>query len=126
MDTSRRSVLLLQLPIPPPGPEPIHGNVPLAAAYLKLFAERQGLGDAYQIEILPPPLVHRLGDRGVVEAILAREPWLVGFSCYLWNVERTLWIAGRLKEARPELKIVVGGPEITVDNAWVLRRPAKS
>jgi hypothetical protein len=124
MDTSRRSVLLLQLPIPPPGPEPIHGNVPLAAAYLRLFAERQGLGDAYQIELLPPPLVNRLGDRGLVEAILAREPWLVGFSCYLWNVERTLWIADRLKEARPELKIVVGGPEITVDNVWVLRRPA--
>jgi len=124
MDASRHSVLLLQLPIPPPGPQPIHGNVPLAAAYLKLFAERQGLGDAYQIDILPSPLVNALGDQGLVEAILARQPWMVGFSCYLWNVERTLWIADRLKEARPELKIVVGGPEITADNQWVLQRSA--
>ena len=123
MNASRLSVLLLQLPIPPPGPQLIHGNVPLAAAYLKLFAERQGLGNAYQIEILPPPLVNALGDQGLVDAILARQPWMVGFTCYIWNVERTLWIIDRLKEARPELKIVVGGPEITADNQWVLKRP---
>jgi tRNA A37 methylthiotransferase MiaB len=124
MDSSRHPVLLLQLPIPPPGPQPIHGNVPLAAAYLKLFAQRQGLGDAYAIDILPPPLVNALGDQGLVDAILCRQPWMVGFTCYIWNVERTLWIAERLKEARPELKIVVGGPEITADNDWVLKRPA--
>ena len=35
----RRTVAqLVQLPIPPLGPAPIRGNVPLAAAYLKLFA----------------------------------------------------------------------------------------
>jgi hypothetical protein len=36
-----RTVLLAQLAIPPLGPAPVRGNVPLAAAYLKLFAERQ-------------------------------------------------------------------------------------
>ena len=36
--TKRRTVLLVQLPIPPLGPGPIRGNVPLAAAYLKLWA----------------------------------------------------------------------------------------
>jgi len=41
--SSRRDVLLVQLPIPPLGPAPIRGNVPLAAAYLTLFARRQGL-----------------------------------------------------------------------------------
>ena len=51
-------------------------------------------------------------------------PWLVGFTCYVWNVERALWIAERLKQARPELWIVLGGPEVTPDNDWVLRHPA--
>jgi hypothetical protein len=39
MRSTRRTVVLVQLPIPPLGPASIRGNVPLAAAYLKLFAE---------------------------------------------------------------------------------------
>jgi radical SAM superfamily enzyme YgiQ (UPF0313 family) len=115
-----RPVLLVQLPIPPLGPEPIRGNVPLAAAYLKLFAERKGLGSFYRIDVLPAALSNDLGDHALVRCILQRDPWLVGFTCYLWNIERVLWIARELKRSRPSLKIVLGGPEITADNAWVL------
>ena len=118
--SSRRSILLLQLPIPPLGPEPIKGNVPLAAGYLKLYAEQQGLGEAYDIRIFPTKLANTLGDWELVNAILAAEPWMVGFSCYLWNIERTLWVAERVKEANPDVRVILGGPEITADNDWVL------
>jgi hypothetical protein len=91
--TARRSVLLVQLPIPPLGPAPIRGNVPLAAAYLKLFVESRGLGSYYDIELYPPAQANTLGDRALVEALAAHQPWLVGFTCYLWNIERTLWVA---------------------------------
>jgi radical SAM superfamily enzyme YgiQ (UPF0313 family) len=116
-------LLLVQLPIPPPGTEPVEGNVPLAAACLKLYARRQGLENSYDIELLPPRLVNTLGDQGLIEDILARRPWMVGFTCYVWNIERTLWIAGQLKQRQPELKVLLGGPEITPDNAWVLEHP---
>ena len=119
-----RRVLLVQLPIPPPGPQPIQGNVPLAAAYLKLFAQRKGLESEFQIDILGARLANRLGDRAMVSEILRREPTLVGFTCYLWNIQRTLWICDRLKEIRPDLKIILGGPEITSDNQWVLGQPS--
>lgn len=122
---SRRLVLLVQLPIPPSGPaEPVRGNVPLAAGCLKLFARRQGLETAYAIELFPPQLANTLGDQGLVEAILARRPWLVGFTCYVWNVDRTLWIAQRLKEREAGVQIVLGGPEITADNTRALGHPA--
>src|SRR5205085_6851140 len=121
--TPRRTVLLVQLPIPPLGPSPIRGNVPLAAAYLKLFAERKGLGNFYDIELFPTRAANLLGDRALVAAIAEREPWLVGFTCYLWNIERVLWVAARLRRRRPETRIVLGGPEITADNAWVLESP---
>ena len=65
-----------------------------------------------------------LGDRALAAAILARRPQLVGFTCYLWNIQRTLWIARRLKAAQPDMRIVLGGPEITADNQWVLEGPA--
>lgn len=121
---SRRSIQLLQLPIPQPGLEPAKGNVPLAAGYLKMYARRRGLEQFYDIELFPPRMSNTLSDCGLVEEILARDPWMVGFTCYLWNIDRTLWIASRLKERRPELRIIVGGPEITADNAWVLQHPA--
>jgi radical SAM superfamily enzyme YgiQ (UPF0313 family) len=115
-----RNVLLVQLSIPPLGPGPIRGNVPLAAAYLKLFADQKGLNRFYNIEVFPARDANRLGDHGLVEAIAERRPWLVGFTCYLWNIERTLWVARELKKLRPDMRIVLGGPEVTHDNAWVL------
>ncbi|HEY2880860.1 MAG TPA: cobalamin-dependent protein [Pirellulales bacterium] len=121
---SRRKVILVQLPIPPVGPEPIRGNVPLAAAYLKMFARDRGSESHFEIDIFPPALANTLGDVALVEAIAKREPWLVGFTCYLWNIERTLWIAERIKQLRPEVRILIGGPEVTLDNAWVLEHPA--
>ncbi|MEZ6197131.1 MAG: radical SAM protein [Planctomycetota bacterium] len=117
-------VLLVQLPIPPLSLEGSSGNGPLAAGALALRAHRLGLGASHEIGIFPPRLADGLGDRALVEEILAREPAVVGFTCYLWNVARTLWVAERLKERRPALVIVLGGPEITRDNAWVLGREA--
>jgi radical SAM superfamily enzyme YgiQ (UPF0313 family) len=113
----------VQLPIPPLGPTPVRGNVPLAAAYLKLFAERNGLGAAYDIEVFPATLANTLGDHALVEALLLHDPWLVGFTCYLWNIERTLWVVRELKRRRPGVRVVLGGPEVTADNAWVLDTP---
>jgi radical SAM superfamily enzyme YgiQ (UPF0313 family) len=121
MSTMRRSVLLVQLPIPPLGPEPIRGNVPLAGAYLQLFAASRGLDALYDIASLPATDANTLGDRALVRALAERRPWLVGFTCYVWNIERTLWIARELKRELPELRIVLGGPEITAENAWVLQ-----
>ncbi len=118
----RRRILLIQLPIPQPGMDPAQGNVPLAAGYLKLLARLRGLDEAYDIEILPARLANRLSDQGLAAEILDRDPWLVGWTCYLWNVERSLDISRRVKESRPNVRILVGGPEITADNGWVLER----
>jgi radical SAM superfamily enzyme YgiQ (UPF0313 family) len=122
--SSKPLVLLVQLPIPLPGPEPVRGNVPLAAAYLKLFGRQRGLEEKFEIAILPARLANTLGDQGLVAEILDRRPWLVGFTCFVWNVERVLWVAGELKRRDPDVKVVLGGPEITADNAWVLGHPA--
>jgi radical SAM superfamily enzyme YgiQ (UPF0313 family) len=120
MTSRRRTVLLVQLPIPPLGPAPVRGNVPLAAAYLKLFAENRGLAHDYDIRILPPTEANSLSDHALAAAIVRRRPWLVGFTCYLWNIERTLWIAREVRRLCPGVRVVLGGPEITADNAWVL------
>ncbi len=117
------AILLVQLPIPPLGHGRLRGNVPLAAGYLKMYAELQGLHQQYDIQILPAHLSNTLSEVALVDAILLNRPHIVGFTCYLWNIDRTLWIAQRLKERDPTLRIMLGGPEITRDNQWVLQAP---
>ncbi len=76
----------------------------------------------FEIEIVQPNDVeYRLCDAGVVAAIRRRAPQIVGFSCFLWNIDRTLELAKRLKAQCPELTILLGGPEITTDNERILR-----
>jgi radical SAM superfamily enzyme YgiQ (UPF0313 family) len=48
-----------------------------------------------------------------VEKLLAKKPRVIGFSVYIWNVEETTRIVQLLKVLAPEIKIVVGGPEVS-------------
>lgn len=43
----------------------------------------------------------------------ADTPQIVGFGVYIWNVTQTTEVVRQLKAARPEVKIVLGGPEVS-------------
>ncbi|MBK8961815.1 MAG: DUF4080 domain-containing protein [Candidatus Competibacteraceae bacterium] len=51
----------------------------------------------------------------IAEALLAESPRIVGFGVYLWNVAETTQTVALLKRVRPELVIVVGGPEVSYE-----------
>lgn len=56
--------------------------------------------------------------------IYKRQPDLAAFSCYIWNIRETLDVLSILKKIRPELPIVVGGPEVTYDaDQWLRKHP---
>jgi radical SAM superfamily enzyme YgiQ (UPF0313 family) len=44
---------------------------------------------------------------------LEARPQIIGFGVYIWNVGPTTEVVRRLKLARPALKIVLGGPEVS-------------
>jgi radical SAM superfamily enzyme YgiQ (UPF0313 family) len=113
-------VLLVQLPVP----NNPATNVPLAAGYLKAYAEAQGLLDRVRVDILPRALADHAGDAMLVDAIVADQPDVLGISLYTWNSERSLGIATRVKARLPGIFVVVGGPEVQRDNDWVLCHPA--
>ena len=60
------------------------------------------------------------GDRSLVKLIVDRKPELVAFSLYMWNAERSSWLASMLKKEIPGLITVAGGPEVTKDNEWLI------
>jgi radical SAM superfamily enzyme YgiQ (UPF0313 family) len=51
----------------------------------------------------------------VVEAILLHEPKIVGIGVYIWNTTQSLQLVADLKRLRPELTVIIGGPEVSYE-----------
>ncbi|MDP3233642.1 MAG: radical SAM protein [Myxococcales bacterium] len=115
----RKSLRLVQLPVPPPAAFAATGNVPLAAGCLGVAAQVHGFSDRVGVEVVAPSLTDSLGDTALAERIAADEPDVLGLSLYLWNVERSLHLAREVKKRSPHTQVWVGGPEVSADNTWL-------
>lgn len=51
--------------------------------------------------------------RDIAEAILSHGPKIVGFGVYIWNTAATEQVISILKRVAPEVRIVLGGPEVS-------------
>ena len=51
----------------------------------------------------------------IAETLLAREPKILGFGVYIWNVEETTEVITAIKKIRPEIEIILGGPEVSYE-----------
>jgi radical SAM superfamily enzyme YgiQ (UPF0313 family) len=51
----------------------------------------------------------------IAETILAREPKIIGFGVYIWNVAPTTEVVAAIKRLRPGIKIILGGPEVSYE-----------
>src|SRR5687768_12838953 len=51
----------------------------------------------------------------ILETILARSPHIVGVGVYIWNIEQGTKLVADLKRVRPEIIVIVGGPEVSYE-----------
>jgi radical SAM superfamily enzyme YgiQ (UPF0313 family) len=51
----------------------------------------------------------------VLESILARDPKIVGIGVYIWNATQSLQLVADLKRLRPDIVVVLGGPEVSYE-----------
>jgi radical SAM superfamily enzyme YgiQ (UPF0313 family) len=51
----------------------------------------------------------------VADALLARNPKIIGLGIYIWNVAPATEVVAILKRIRPELVIILGGPEVSFE-----------
>jgi uncharacterized Fe-S cluster-containing radical SAM superfamily protein len=109
-------ILLLQLPIQTHDFFFSNENIPLASACLQMIAVERGM-DA---TLLPGHRMRYGSDQAILRSIVDANPDIVGMSCYLWNLERTLFVAKQVKLHLPACTVVLGGPEITPDNEFLL------
>lgn len=49
----------------------------------------------------------------VVERLLAERPRIIGLGVYVWNAPQSLAVVRMLKQVAPEVKVVLGGPEVS-------------
>lgn len=92
----------------------IHSS--LALRYLKAYGEAHG--QAYDIVeyTINMPVLHILSD------ITEHDIDVLGFACYIWNIEMTLHVVNMVKAVRPDIKIVLGGPEVSFTADELLER----
>lgn len=49
----------------------------------------------------------------IVEALFAHQPRVIGLGVYVWNAGLSLEVARLIKKLRPEIVLVLGGPEVS-------------
>lgn len=84
----------------------IHTN--LAIRYLKASAYPEFIPELAEYTIKDPAF-------NIVSDLFQKQPDVVGFSCYIWNIEETLHVIKMLKTVLPNTKVILGGPEVSYD-----------
>jgi radical SAM superfamily enzyme YgiQ (UPF0313 family) len=64
-------------------------------------------------KILEFEISHRPVD--ALETILAQNPTIVGIGVYIWNVSVATQLVAELKRVRPDVIVVLGGPEVSYE-----------
>ena len=90
----------------------IHSS--LALRYLKAYCK-----SICSIEIAEFTINNHVLD--IVGQIYEKRPTIIGFACYIWNIEMTMKIINMLRKVLPETKIICGGPEISYDGIRFLQ-----
>lgn len=81
---------------------------PYSVGLLQAYIQRY-VSDKTHVEFMLP-IYKRVPVADAVESLQAAD--LVFFSAYVWNARLSLAIAKRLKEVKPEIVIVFGGPHV--------------
>lgn len=114
-----KKLVATQFCIPDLDPLAYRSNVHLAPGYLIGYAKPY----FPKIEFIITPRIYTdlLSDEAFIYYIMTIRPDIMTFSLYLWNIERTLNIAKKIKNLLPRVKILFGGPEVTPDNKLLLK-----
>ena len=88
----------------------IHAS--LGLRYLLANMARHGGADLRARSVLREFTIARKPQE-IVDELLALNPAIIGLGVYIWNVTQTLAVLRLLKDARPDIKVVLGGPEVS-------------
>ena len=89
----------------------IHSNPGIYS--LRAYAGKQNQELLNNIDIAEYTINNQISD--IVADIYKRKPDVIGFSCYIWNIDYIKSIVDDLHQIMPNLPIWLGGPEVSFD-----------
>ncbi len=101
---------------------PPHADIVLATLNAKFIHSAFGLRYLLaNLEELQPRATLLEGDittrpLDFAERVLAKKPSIVGFGVYIWNIAQTTSVVHAIKRIRPDVVVVLGGPEVSYEN----------
>src|ERR1700760_4706994 len=76
-----------------------------------LFAN---LGDLQDRAVLKEFDIHQ-DPKHVAATLLAENPSIIGLGVYIWNVVPTTALVAAIKRIRPDVTVILGGPEVSYE-----------
>lgn len=93
----------------------IHSN--LAVYSLKAYTEKYG-NNNHEIKV-KEYTINQYAEE-IIGDIYEEQADVIGFSCYIWNIEHMMQVINDLKAVSPKLQIIVGGPEVSYHPEQIL------
>ncbi len=91
----------------------IHSNI--AIRYIKAYMDQ---GDSVELK----EFSINQNIEYILEEMIKVNAEIIGFSCYLWNIEMVRKLSRNIKLIYPEVTIVYGGPEVTYTSIQEMER----
>jgi radical SAM superfamily enzyme YgiQ (UPF0313 family) len=88
----------------------IHAS--LGLRYLQANMTKYGGADLHARTLLREFVITQK-PQDIVDALLALDPAVIGLGVYIWNIDETTQVVRLLKALRPDVKLVLGGPEVS-------------
>lgn len=95
----------------------IHSNP--AVYSLAAFAQKADPALAEHIGLEEYTINQSLTD--ILSDLYVKKPEVIGFSCYIWNIEYVYRIVRELGKVLPDTDVWLGGPEVSYDAKMVLK-----
>lgn len=113
-------ILFIQLPPPYLNESSNRENIPLSAGYLiSYFKNYSAKKNNYELKIADSFIIDYAGDSALLNYIINYKPDVVAFTLYCWNIQRSIYIAEKIKNIFISAKLICGGPEVTSDNTFL-------
>jgi Fe-S oxidoreductase len=88
-----------------------HIHKTLAPWCLKAYAEAEGFEGEI---VISEHTINDLAEK-MVASVYKEKPDVLGFSCYIWNIEMVSQVGAALKKLLPDCRVILGGPEVSFE-----------
>lgn len=119
---NKLKVIIINLPIPAFYNKVQKGNCNIFRDYFSSLIVNKNFNNNIELIKINREVLESYNNRALIDKIKKTNPDVVCFSSYLWNIERNIDIAKKLKEAN--IITITGGPEIDYKNKYIFESNA--